>query len=269
MGEACIPTVDLSPFLRGDEDGKKKAIEIITQACSEYGFFQIVNHGFSPDLMKEAIQLSKTFFDYSYEEKNKSKGSASSNVPFPPGYNRRPEHSPDKNEFLLVFPPGSNSNVFPPNPPNFRDMLEEMFMKMSQMGVLVESIICECLGLPANLLKEFNDDRSWDYMVAFNYYAATSNNENNGIAKREDSNCVTLVIQDEVGGLQIRKNGDWIPIVPIKDAIVVNVGDVIQVLSNKKFKSATYRIVRTKERSRIWKVLTHIPIKDISPLYDA
>ncbi|XP_020234573.1 flavonol synthase/flavanone 3-hydroxylase [Cajanus cajan] len=247
MGEACIPTVDLSPFVREDEDGKKKAMEVITQACSEYGFFQIVNHGVSLDLIKEAMQLSKTFFDYSDEEKNKS--SASSVAPLPAGYNRHPLHSPDKNEYLLIFPPESSFNVLPQNPPNFRDVLKEMFVQLSKMGVLLESIINDCLGLPTNFLKEFNNDRSWDFMVALRYFPA-SNNENNGITEHEDGNCVTFVIQDEVGGLQLRKNGEWISVVPTEGAIVVNVGDVIQVLSNKKFKSATHRVVRPEVRNR-------------------
>ncbi|XP_020234569.1 flavonol synthase/flavanone 3-hydroxylase [Cajanus cajan] len=254
MDEAFIPTVDLSPFLREDEDGRKKAMEAITEACSEYGFFQIVNHGVSLDLIKEALQLSKSFFDYSDEEKNKS--SASSDAPLPAGYNRQPLHSPDKNEYLLVFPPESSFNVFPQNPPNFRDVVEEMFVQMSKMGVLLETIINECLGLPTNFLKEFNNDRSWDFMVALRYFPA-SNNENNGITEHEDGNCLTFVIQDGVGGLQVRKNGEWIPVVPAEGTIVVNVGDVIQVLSNKKFKSATHRVVRTKGRSRYSYVFFH------------
>lgn len=45
MAEPLIPTVDLSPFTKNDEDGKKQAMEVVTKACSEYGFFQIVNHG--------------------------------------------------------------------------------------------------------------------------------------------------------------------------------------------------------------------------------
>ncbi|KAG5049689.1 hypothetical protein JHK85_010792 [Glycine max] len=254
MGEACIPTVDLSPFLREDEDGKKRAIEAITQACSEYGFFQIVNHGVSLDLVKEAMQQSKTFFDYSDEEKSKS--SPSSDAPLPAGYSRQPLHSPDKNEYFLFFSPGSSFNVIPQIPPKFRDVLEEMFVQMSKMGVLLESIINECLGLPTNFLKEFNHDRSWDFLVALRYFPA-SNNENNGITEHEDGNIVTFVVQDGVGGLQVLKNGDWVPVVPAEGTIVVNVGDVIQVLSNNKFKSATHRVVRAEGRSRYSYVFFH------------
>ncbi|CAJ1975279.1 unnamed protein product [Sphenostylis stenocarpa] len=256
MGDACIPTIDLSSFLlREDEEGKRKGMEEITEACSEYGFFQVVNHGVSLDLIKVAMELSKSFFDYSDEEKTKS-SSPSADVPLPAGYNKQPLHSPDKNEYLLVFPPGSTFNIFPQNPPQFREVLEEVFVQMSKIGMLLESIINDCLGLPANFLKEFNDDRSWDFMVALRYFPA-SNKENNGITEHEDGNSLTLVIQDGVGGLQVRKNGEWISVVPAEGTIVVNVGDVLQVLSNKKFKSATHRVVRSEERNRYSYVFFH------------
>ncbi|KAK7411441.1 hypothetical protein VNO78_02874 [Psophocarpus tetragonolobus] len=255
MGEASIPTIDLSPFLREDEDGKKKAMEVITKAFSEYGFFQVVNHGVSLNLMKETLEISKVFFDYSDEEKSKSRPSCP-NAPLPAGYTRQPAHSRDKNEFFLTFPPGSNFNVFPQNPPQFRDLFKEMFVQMSKLGVVLESIINECLGLPTNFLKEFNDDRNSDFLVALRYFPA-SNNDNNGLLEHEDGNIVSLVIQDEVGGLQVHKNGEWIPVVPVEGTIVVNLGDVIQVLSNKKFKSATHRVVSTEGRNRYSYVFFH------------
>ncbi|KAK7304616.1 hypothetical protein VNO77_42500 [Canavalia gladiata] len=254
MVEARIPTVDLTPFLREDEDGKKKVMEIITEACSEYGFFQIVNHGVPLDLIKEAMDLSKTFFDYSDQEKSQS--SPSSNAPLPAGYSTQPLHSPEKNEYFLLFPPQSTFNVFPQNPLRFRDVLEEMFVQMRKMGELLEKIINECLGLPTNFLKEFNNDRSWDFMVALRYFPA-SKNENNGLSEHEDGNCISFIIQDGVGGLQVLKNGEWIPVVPAQGTIVVNVGDVIQVLSNKKFKSATHRVVRAEGQSRYSYVYFH------------
>lgn len=119
MAKTSIPTVDLSPFFtKGDEEGKNKAIKIIGHACSEYGFFQIVNHGVPVDLINRALKLSKTFFDYPSEEKLKS--SPQPGGPLPAGYSRQPERSADKNEFLLMLPPGSSHNVYPSNPPGFR-----------------------------------------------------------------------------------------------------------------------------------------------------
>ncbi|TXG50470.1 hypothetical protein EZV62_022994 [Acer yangbiense] len=243
-----IPTVDLSPFFgEGDEDGKKKAKEVISQACSQHGFFQIQNHGVPLELLNRALELSKTFFGYSDDVKRIS--SHGSGAPLPAGYNRHPEHSPDKNEYMLMFPPGSGFNVYPQNLPEFKEVLEDVFSHLTKIGSLVENIVNECLGLPPNFLKEYNHDRSSDFMAALRYFPATET-ENNGITEHEDGNCVTFVFQDQVGGLQVRKNSEWIPVTPAQDTLVVNLGDVIQVLSNNKFKSATHRVVRPEGKSR-------------------
>ncbi|KAF5477026.1 hypothetical protein F2P56_003705 [Juglans regia] len=251
MAGSGIPTVDLSPFFssNGDQGDKKKklAMDAIYQSCLEHGFFRIGNHGVPLDLMNRALQLSKTFFEYPDEEKLKF--SPVSAAPLPAGYNRQPQNSPDKNEYLLLFPPNSGFNIYPQNPPEFREVLEEIFSHLTRTGMLVESILNECLGLPPNFLKEYNQDRSWDFMAALRYFPATEV-ESNGISEHEDGNLITFVFQDEVGGLEVLKNGEWIPVTPVEDTIVVNLGDVIQVLSNKKFKSATHRVVRREERSR-------------------
>lgn len=228
-----IPTVDLSPFFaEGDEEGKRKAIKIIGHACSEYGFFRVVNHGVPVELMKRALALSKTFFDYPTEAKLKS--GPVPGTPIPAGYSRQPERSADKNEFFMMFPPGSSFNVYPINPPGFRDVLEEMFSQFVNTGRIIENIINECLGLPSNLLTEYNDDRKWDLMSAFRYFPATER-ENTRVAEHKDVNCITFVFQDEVGGLEVLKDGNWIPVTPVEGTLVVNVGDVIQVMTNETY----------------------------------
>lgn len=115
----AIPTVDLSPFFTtGDDDGKKKAIEMITKACSECGFFQIVNHGIPTHLIDQTLLLSKTFFGFPNAEKLKS--SPALGAPLPAGYSKHPHHSPDKMEYLLMFSPHSNLNILPAHPPLFK-----------------------------------------------------------------------------------------------------------------------------------------------------
>ncbi|KAF8408088.1 hypothetical protein HHK36_007229 [Tetracentron sinense] len=227
MTSFSIPTVDLSPFFNegAEDDSKKEAMEIIAKACSDHGFFQVTNHGLPLSLMTRALQLSKTFFEYPSEEKLKLSPLVGSFLPA--GYNRQPEHLDEKSE----------------------EVLEEIFSHLSKTGLLMESIVNECLGLPPNLLKEYNDDRSCDFVVAFRYPPATDTDDK-GISEHEDGNCITFVFQDEVGGLEVRKDGEWFPVTPTEGALVVNLGDVIQVLSNNKFKSATHRVVRQTGRSR-------------------
>ena len=109
-----ILEVDLSPFLKnGDEEGKKKAKDVIKEACSDCGFFQIRNHGLPLDLINQAIQLSRTFFALTDQEKLEYSPRAAS--PLPAGYSKQPAHSLDKNEYLLMFQPQSGVNVLPPD----------------------------------------------------------------------------------------------------------------------------------------------------------
>ncbi|PIN25794.1 Iron/ascorbate family oxidoreductase [Handroanthus impetiginosus] len=244
----AIPTVDLSPFFtEANEDGQKKAIEIIKEACSQYGFFQIVNHGVPHDLMSRAIEFSKTFFAFPDEEKLKF--SPGSGAPLPAGYTKPPSHSPDKKEYMLMFQPQLGFNQFPDNTPDLRDVHEEMFAYFRKTGELIENILNDCLGLPPAFLKQYNHDRSWDFMISLHYFPATEA-ENCGIGEHEDANIMSFVIQDDVGGLEVKKDGEWIPVAPAPGTIVVNIGDCVQVWSNKKFKSATHRVVRSKERHR-------------------
>ncbi|KAK6123329.1 hypothetical protein DH2020_042938 [Rehmannia glutinosa] len=243
-----IPTVDLSVFLLsdGDEAAKKAATEIISRACAEYGFFQVVSHGIPLELMSRAMDLCKTFFGLPDEEKLKSIPRAGS--PVPAGYGKQPDQSADKNEYLLMLPPNNCNNVLPNNPPGFRAAMEEMFTYFSLTGELIETILNDCLGLPTNFLKEYNQDRSWDLMSTKHYFPATET-ENVGISRHEDGNVITFIYQDDVGGLEVLRDGQWIPVVPsqAQGTLVVNVGDV---LTNKKFKSATHRVTRPQGKSR-------------------
>lgn len=246
----AIPTIDLSHFFTetSDDHEKEKAKEIIKQACSEYGFFQIVNHGIPIDLTRRALDLSKTFFAFPDEEKLKC--SPTSIAPLPAGYNTAPDRSLDKNEYLLILGPESLLNNLPENPPGFKYVIEEMFCYFRKLGEIIETILNDCLGLPNSYLKEYNNDRSWDFMTAWHYPPATETENYDGLYEHEDGNVVTFVIQENVGGLQVLNDGKWIPIDPDEAKIVVNISDVIQVLSNNKFKSVTHRVVRSKERTR-------------------
>lgn len=115
----AIPTVDLSLFCReGDDEGKKKAFETITEACSSYGFFQIVNHGVPIEFLSGALELSRTFFQY--PDDVKLKYSSKPGAPLLAGFNKQKDKCVDKNEYVLVFPPGSAYNIYPQEPPQFK-----------------------------------------------------------------------------------------------------------------------------------------------------
>ncbi|XP_066349983.1 flavanone 3-dioxygenase 2-like [Miscanthus floridulus] len=240
----ALPVVDLAPFFTDDGGvSRASATEAVRQACRTHGFFRAVNHGVPAHLMARALELSAAFFALPDEDKARARAAEGSKAPLPAGYARQPAHSADKNEYVLVFDPKLGLNVYPDEPAGFREAVEECYAKFTELGLLIQEVVNECMGLPPGFLRDYNSDRSFDFMAALRYFPTTEE-EVNGISAHEDGNCITFVIQDGVGGLEVLNDGDWVPVEPVDGSIIVNLGDVIQVLSNNKLKSATHRVVR-------------------------
>lgn len=111
-----------------------------------------------------------------------------------------------------------------------RETLEEIFLHFQKLGVLVENMVNEYLGLPSNFLNQFNDDRSKDALMCWRYPPLAAGDPNKlGREEHQDYNCFTFLIQDDAGGLEYEHNGCWIPITPMEGSLVVNVGSTIQV----------------------------------------
>ncbi|TVU16227.1 hypothetical protein EJB05_39779, partial [Eragrostis curvula] len=241
---SALPVMDLAPFFAGDDEGGvARPTEAVREACRSHGFFHAVNHGVPPELMSRALELSAAFFALPDEEKAKAQPAEGSKAPLPAGYTRPPAHSADKNEYVMMFDPKLGFNVYPTEPAGFREAVDECFARLTQLGLLVQEILNEYMGLPPGFLKSYNSDRGFDIMVALRYFPATEE-ESNGLSEHEDGNFVTFVFQDGVGGLEVLKDGHWVPAEPVDGSIIVNIRDTIKVLSNKKLKSATHRVVR-------------------------
>jgi isopenicillin N synthase-like dioxygenase len=215
----------------------------VREACRTHGCFRAVNHGVPAELMARALELSAAFFALPDDEKARARPAEGTVAPLPVGYARQPAYSADKHEYVLVFDPKLRFNEYPAEPAGFREAVEECYANFTELGLLVQEVLNECMGLPPGFLRDYNGDRGFDFMSAMRYFPATEE-ENNGLSAHEDGNCITFVIQDGVGGLEVLKDGEWVPAEPVDGSIIVNIGDVIQVLSNNKLKSPTHRVVR-------------------------
>ncbi|CAL5070342.1 unnamed protein product [Urochloa decumbens] len=227
----ALPVVDLAPFLTGDEGGIARATKAVREACWTHGFFRAVNHGVPAELLVRALELSAAFFALPDEEKVNVRPAAGYNTPLPAGYGQQPAHSTDKNEYLVVFDPKLGFNVYPAEPAGFRETVEECHDKLTELGWLIQEILNECMGHPRGFLRDYNDDRAFDLTIARRYFLGLVGEEEHtdfGFGAHEDAGCVTFIFQDSVGGLEVLKDGHWVPAEPIDGSIVVNIGDVIQ-----------------------------------------
>ncbi|KAK6795481.1 hypothetical protein RDI58_008934 [Solanum bulbocastanum] len=220
MASFDIPTIDVSPFIRSEEneEGKKKAFEQMREACVNYGFFQIANHGIPLELLSRIMAMYKTFFPCPDEEKL--------SVPSD-NYFKSTKKSAGTYEQLLFHLSSSSFNLSPENPPHIKQLLEEMASHFTNFGFVLGRIISECLGIPPNFLTNYRNDQARDFLLGIHYSPVTEA-ENVGKSAHKDPGCTTILYQAEVGGLQLHKDEQWIPIAPSKDKLVVNIGDVIQ-----------------------------------------
>ena len=106
--------------------------------------------------------------------------------------------------------------------------MEECYAKFTELGLLLQDVLNECMGLPPGFLRGYNGDRSFDFMAVHHYFPGTEE-ENSGLNAHEDGSCISFVIQDGAGGLDVLKDGDWVPAEPVEGSIIVNIGDLIKV----------------------------------------
>ncbi|XP_062208546.1 flavanone 3-dioxygenase 2-like [Phragmites australis] len=238
-----LPVVDLAPFFTGDEGGMTRATEAMLEACRTLGFFRAVNHGMPAELMTRALELSAAFFELPDDEKVKVRPVEGSQAPLTAGYGRHPVHLVDRYEYVRACHPRHGLNLYyPAETAGFREAME-CYAKLTELGLLIQDILNDCMGLPPGFLKDYNNDRCLDVMVALRYLPSTEE-EKIGLSEHEDGSCISFLFQDDVRGLEVLKDGHWIPAEPVHGSIIVNIGDVLRVLSNNKLKSATHRVVR-------------------------
>eukprot|EP01018_Ginkgo_biloba_P029329 Gb_08828 [translate_table: standard] len=284
-----IPVIDLSPFLQDEYStnpcliqSRKSVIEQIAKAGEEWGFFQVINHGIPMDIMEEALATAHTFFEYPVEEKMKIRPGSRIETftkPFTTGYNVYPPGGWDLYENLyysagvasgssMDFSDGNAQyNLFPEDLPQFRSVIEKLLLSLGKTAAFMESLVSQSLGLPANFLEEYNHDKVEPLKVLC-YPKATTAQLEIGAWQHQDSSCITLVGQDETGGYQVLKDGIWIDIIPTRGALVVNIGDILQVWTNNRFKSAMHRVVNNRERRRCSFAYATVPNPEkwVSPL---
>lgn len=251
--EAAVPVIDLGPSLDPSvaRTAELGVVSQIGKACEEWGFFQVINHGIPVDLIEEVLATSRIFFEFPAQEKMKVRARApgGDQSVFPTGYNVYPPSRWDSYENLYYRAGPAACNTFPEDLPQFRLVVEKLLKFLSKTAELIEGLVSQSLGLPANFLKEFIEERIEPLKVLC-YPRAKSQHEEIGAWEHQDSSCITLVGQDESGGYQVLKDGKWVDIKPTKGALVINIGDILQVWSNNRFKSAVHRVLNSKERRR-------------------
>ncbi|KAK4352640.1 hypothetical protein RND71_028158 [Anisodus tanguticus] len=247
----AIPVIDFSK-LNGEE--RAKTLAQIATCCEEWGFFQLVNHGIPVELLEKVKRVSSESFKKEREEKF-SKSTAVkllNEVEKNKSNNGKVENVDWEDVFLLT-----DDNEWPSHVPQFREIMKEYRSELKTLAEKVMEVMDENLGLPKGYIKQsFNNgengsDKAFFGTKVSHYPPCPKPEMVNGLRAHTDAGGVILLFQDDqVDGLQILKDGVWIDVQPIQNAIVINTGDQIEVLSNGKYKSVWHRVLAKENGNR-------------------
>jgi isopenicillin N synthase-like dioxygenase len=249
-----VPSLDLANFTSGDASQKEKFVADLGDAFTNIGFVAIKNHGLSDALRASLYDTVKEFFEFPDEIKRKyeftelfgQRGYVGKGKETAKGFKVG-----DLKEFYHIGQPdpiGSMpSNIFPEEIPDFKKFTLEVYATFEQAG----KTLLRAIALYLNLPEDYFEDKikNGDSLLRALHYFPIPNPEmvpEGAVraAAHGDINLITLLMGASAEGLEVlRRDGEWIAITALPDQIVVNVGDMLDRLTNHKLKSTIHRVV--------------------------
>lgn len=261
-----IPVVDLAPLLSG---GDTVAVaEAVGRACREVGFLYIAGHGVPPALVERVFAEVRRFFALPDERKM---AVHMRNSPCHRGYyplfeeNTDPDLTADLKEGfdialelgpddpdVIAGRPLHGPNQWPVDLPGFRETLEEYYAAMRQLACRLLRAFALGLDIPEDFFED-KVDKPLAQLRTLHYppQAGHIEAETLGCGAHTDYGCLTILAQDDVGGLQLCNSaGEWISAPPIPGTFVVNIGDQMARWTNDIFAATRHRVINTSGRER-------------------
>ncbi|KNA25001.1 hypothetical protein SOVF_010510 [Spinacia oleracea] len=205
-----IPVIDLS-------NGKPEIVKSIRDASAKIGFFQVINHGIPIPLLDRLLKVIKSFHELQPEEKI--------------------HHYRRDTIGGILF------DHFDPHvlPEVCREEVIEWDKEVKQLANRLMRLLSEGLGLNTNRLEEMSCIKR-RLMVGQYYPYCPEPNKTVGITAHTDLETLTILLQDQIGGLQVNCHGKWVDVKPVHGALVISVGDTLQMICNDEYKSGEHRV---------------------------
>ncbi|KAL2633226.1 hypothetical protein R1flu_004705 [Riccia fluitans] len=254
-----IPVVDLAEIDGASEEVRGKIARAMGKACEEWGFFQVINTGIPTTVMDDVNTSAREFFAFPVEQMEKA-----TEPPGKPlmGYGGRLSFLSSKvpwYEYLGEFhtpEPGVEAlakNVWEDGNPRFCKAITDYCNSLEQLGLLILELLAESLNLPKDTYSQhFDKNSNYRGTWRFNYYTPCPKaTQTVGQGPHSDPDALTILRQDQVAGLQVRKGNTWVTVEPLPGAFVVNVGDFLQAWSNDRFPSVEHRAFVNEKTDRL------------------
>jgi len=259
-----IPIIDLGPARTGGLDGVGRELR---QAFTTSGFCYIRNHGVPEAVIGDIRRAALEFFHRPLEEKLRAQPKESVR-----GFNAigrtkmQYAEAPDYKEYyqiglelprddpaVLAGQPLRGPNQWPDGVPGFREAFTTYFDEIARCGQTLLSAVAASLGVAADFfVGKYDKPLQRTQAVYYPPHPTQHEGELFGVAPHTDYGCVTLLWQDEVGGLEVMtRAGDWVDAPPVPDTLVINLGDLLQRWSNDRYFSNRHRVTNRSGRERL------------------
>lgn len=262
-----VPVIDVAPLVHHTVRRAEAAAQI-GAACRDAGFFYVVGHGVDESLCQQLDALSREFFAWSERDKMAiamSQGGRAWRGYFPVG-RELTSGRPDRKEGLYfgeelpvdhpavrARTPMHGPNLFP-GIPGFRQTVLRYLDALTDLGHAVMSGISLGLGLDEHYFRLRYYSHPLILFRIFNYPGATAPTGGDtawGVGEHTDYGLLTILRQDDIGGLQVKSRSRWIEAPPIPGSFLCNIGDMLERLTHGIYRSTPHRVLNTSSRDRL------------------
>jgi isopenicillin N synthase-like dioxygenase len=255
-----IPTIDISALRTGDPTAVVRAIG---EACREHGFFSIVGHGIPAALSDDLLRSARTFFALPEERKlaiAMARGGRAWRGFFPVG-GELTSGVPDAKEGLyfgselpsddprvVAGVPLHGPNLFPDDVPGLRPAVLAWMAASTEVAQLVMTAIARSLDLaPDYFARTSMQDPTLLFRI---FHYPPDAGDRWGVGEHTDYGVLTLLLQDDTGGLEVKSRGSWIAVPPVPGALVCNIGDMLDRMTGGLYRSTPHRARNVSGRDR-------------------
>jgi isopenicillin N synthase-like dioxygenase len=266
-GSAVLPVIDIGPLVRRAPAGATAGVaEQIQAACRDRGFFYVTGHGVAADLLTELADASAEFFALPLADKLEiamERGGRAWRGYFPVGAELT-SGRPDQKEGLyfgaelaeddprvLAGLPLHGRNLFPARVPRLGPLVSAYLDALTDAGQAVLAGVALSLGLDASYFATGYAAEPTILFRIFHYPPSQPSDEGWGVGEHTDYGLVTLLAQDDRGGLQVAAPEGWIDAPPIPGTLVCNIGDMLDRLTGGWYKSTPHRVRNTSGHGRL------------------
>jgi isopenicillin N synthase-like dioxygenase len=255
-----MTTIDAVPVIDASKLPDPASLRALDRACREWGFFQVVHHGLDRDAILALQREMRAFFALPLETKREVERTAEN----PWGFYDR-ELTKNERDWKQIFDCGPDDDPglrtpWPATSRAFRIAIASYMGSCERLAFRLLAAISTNLGMPADHLAH-GFSPSHTSFLRLNYYPVclprprstavrAGGRGHFGVHHHTDAGALTLLLQDDQPGLEVHRAGRWHLVEPREDALVINIGDVVQVWSNDRYRAALHRVRTSADRAR-------------------